>query len=667
MKSGTKKSINQQQARMPMSALPQIKQDVLGRLSKITVPKINGLLPVFEAIANSYDSIAEDRIGNQITVEILRDPKELTLTEHKDSCSVIGFRITDNGKGFDSRNFDWFCEVDSMHKATVGGKGIGHLTWVKVFSHVLLESTFKEDGNIYTRKAELVEDKDIFASHSLDQQKSGKLETTITLLYLKSGFSFPAKNHSTLCDLIFCHFLPRILINNSIEIIIKDNTKETKLNDYLNQGYNELNDKIFKISGKSFRLFFLRTLKTRSNAGKIHYCAASRVVTTDKISNFNKFIKDFSESYAGYVLGTFLDENVLEERLGFKIQEIASEMQELDIVWQDIREKVSVFIEDVLKAKLKPHQEAHKNTVMRFVDSHPRYRTVLARKSDIIEKIPANAQPDEMIGIFEVERQKLRSASASLIKKTVADKTPNGKEKIEAIRQAIIDNVTLSKDTLADYVLDRKSIINLLESLLEKKADGNLTEESEVHSLIFPMRKTSDEVEFDEHNLWLIDERLAFHRFLTSDKPVLSDFDISSRKEPDILCYIDEPGKNNFSSATLIEFKRPIEGGRHYNPIQQLKDLAMDLQDNKCENKGGRKINFAPESNFFGYVISDFDDHLLKCIKSDGNLKLNPRGDGYFHYYSEMRLWLEVISYDKLLGDAEKRNQIFFQKLGLEN
>lgn len=650
-----------------MSALPQIKQDVLGRLSKITVPKTNGLLPAFEAIANSYDSIADDRIGDQISVEILRAPSELTLTDNKDSCSIIGFKITDNGKGFDSINFDWFCEVDSMHKAPIGGKGIGHLTWVKVFSHVILESTFKEDGRIYTRKAELIEDKDIFASHSLHEQKRGKLETTITLLHPKSGFSFPAKIHSTLCDLIFCHFLPRILINNSIEITIKDNTKTTKLNDYLNQEKNEVNEEQFDVAGKLFRFFFFKTLKTRSNAGKIHYCAASRVVTTDKISNFNKYIEGFQESYAGYILGNFLDENVLEERLGFKIQETASEMQGLSIGWQDIRGKVSVLIENALKEKLKPHQEAHKNTIMRFVNSHPRYRTVYARKPDITDRIPTHAQQDEMVSIFEIERQKLRSASASLIKETVADKTPNGKKKIEAIRQAIIDNVTLSKDTLADYVLDRKSIINLLESLLEKKSDGRLTEESEIHSLIFPMRRTSDEVEFDEHNLWLIDERLAFHKFLTSDKPVRSDFDIYSRKEPDILCYIDEPAKNNFSSATLIEFKRPIEGGKHYNPIQQVKDLAMDLQDNKRENKGGRKINFAPESIFFGYVISDFDDHLLKCIRSDGNLKLNPRGNGYFHYYPEMRLWLEVISYDKLLSDAEKRNQIFFQKLGLEN
>lgn len=217
-----------------MAALPIIKQDVLGRLSKIFVPKTNGLLPVFEAIANSYDSIVDDAIGNRITIEILRAPQELTLTESKNLCSIVGFKITDNGKGFDTKNFEWFTEFDSMHKASIGGKGIGHLTWIKVFSDVFLESTYKENGKFYTRKAKMIEDKNIFAEHSVEEIDEKTVETTITLRYPKNGYSFQAKQHSTICDLVFCHFLPRILINKAIVIIIKDYNRQTKLNDFLN-------------------------------------------------------------------------------------------------------------------------------------------------------------------------------------------------------------------------------------------------------------------------------------------------------------------------------------------------------------------------------------------------------------------------------------------------
>ena len=82
-----------------MQKLPKIRQDILGRLSKITVPKNNALQAVFEAVANCYDSLIEDRIGDSITLEIIRNTQELCLMEQKDSCSIVGFKIIDNGIG----------------------------------------------------------------------------------------------------------------------------------------------------------------------------------------------------------------------------------------------------------------------------------------------------------------------------------------------------------------------------------------------------------------------------------------------------------------------------------------------------------------------------------------------------------------------------------------
>lgn len=34
------------------------------------------------------------------------------------------------------------------------------------------------------------------------------------------------------------------------------------------------------------------------------------------------------------------------------------------------------------------------------------------------------------------------------------------------------------------------------------------------------MQVTSDDVQFEEMNLWLIDDRLAYHQFLSSDQPM---------------------------------------------------------------------------------------------------------------------------------------------------
>ena len=99
-----------------------------------------------------------------------------------------------------------------------------------------------------------------------------------------------------------------------------------------------------------------------------------------------------------------------------------------------------------------------------------------------------------------------------------------------------------------------------------------------------PMRKTSDEIFSESSNLWLIDERLAFHNFLASDKP-LSTYPITGNmegKKPDIcaLNVFDEPlllnegQKLPLASIVVVEIKRPMRNdaavGEEKDPIETL-------------------------------------------------------------------------------------------------
>ncbi|MFH4351830.1 ATP-binding protein, partial [Acinetobacter baumannii] len=67
--------------------------------------------------------------------------------------------------------------------------------------------------------------------------------------------------------------------------------------------------------------------------------------------------------------------------------------------------------------------------------------------------------------------------------------------------------------------------------------DGKYAREEMIHELIMPMQKDSSEVFLDSCNLWLIDERLAFHNYLASDKTInaMPISDSASGKEPDLL------------------------------------------------------------------------------------------------------------------------------------
>ena len=43
-----------------------------------------------------------------------------------------------------------------------------------------------------------------------------------------------------------------------------------------------------------------------------------------------------------------------------------------------------------------------------------------------------------------------------------------------------------------------------------------------------------------------------------------------------------------------------------------------------------------------------------------------PDGLGYFHWRGNINLYIEVLSWSKLLKDAAMRNRAFFFKLGIE-
>src|SRR3546814_14057201 len=72
---------------------------------------------------------------------------------------------------------------------------------------------------------------------------------------------------------------------------------------------------------------------------------------------------------------------------------------------------------------------------------------------------------------------------------------------------------------LAQYIQHRKIILEFLERAINvREGEKNFPLEKVVHQLVFPMQHTSDEIEYSQQNLWMIDERLTFHSLISSDK-----------------------------------------------------------------------------------------------------------------------------------------------------
>jgi hypothetical protein len=133
-----------------------------GRLRNTTLHRNQGLMPLFEAVVNSIPSIAEsskDPAYGRIEIEILREAQgKLAFDQGKAKRGappqepIVGFKISDNGIGFNEKNMESFETLDSDYKAGQGCRGVGRLLWLKAFEAVNISSVFSTpDGKASNR------------------------------------------------------------------------------------------------------------------------------------------------------------------------------------------------------------------------------------------------------------------------------------------------------------------------------------------------------------------------------------------------------------------------------------------------------------------------------------------------------------------------------------
>lgn len=230
-------------------------------------------------------------------------------------------------------------------------------------------------------------------------------------------------------------------------------------------------------------------------------------------------------------------------------------------------------------------------------------------------------------------------------------------------------NITdLSRASLAEYVAHRKAVVDLFEQALETDDSGKYSKEARIHRIICPMQTTSDETSLDDMNLWLIDDRLAYHRFLASDKKINSlpvlDNDVDKRMDLAVfdaaLSYTADP--ENINSITIVELKRPQRNDADNDPVFQVLKYVRDIKSGKIKKANGRNFGDVSRVSFYCYVIGDLTQSMRDSAESRGLTETQDK-EGYFGFNPTYGAYVEVISYDKLLKDAKQRNRVLFDKL----
>ncbi|MES2476144.1 MAG: hypothetical protein V4640_10205 [Verrucomicrobiota bacterium] len=671
-----------------------MKVDLSGRVENLDLPKTKPLLPLLEAVSNSIHAIDDAGIEDgKITIRIIRDAAgSLDLDEDaKGLVDITGFEITDNGNGFDDENFESFETCDSRHKASRGAKGIGRMLWLKAFTDIRVVSHYQTfDGRKRTRTFDFALPEGV--CNPEDQpRESSIMQTTVHLEGFRKEYSEPCpKKAGTIADRLINHLVLNFLNPKVPKIEILDDVELSPIS--LNERFKEYfaeygEEKPFKLDGYEFVLHHLRIFTPEPSHHRIQLGAGFREVRDFQLRKQagglgSKLVDDEGRQfvYLGLVTGSLLDQRVNQNRTDFDL----ARNDELRIEGEPTVEDIRDFAVDLAIEKLSPFLAAVREQTAREVRSviqeeYPEYRSLMPQiEARIDDFSPNSSKLDILKKINEiqfVEEIETRDEGAAL------GKTPVSKtDEYRTRYRAYLAKVTREAETrLAQYVTHRKSILDVLEQRLKLRDDDKYPLEEEIHELIFPLKKTSDDPgAWGHQNLWLVDERLAYHLWLASDKPLSSQstVDSDSNERPDMLIMnrpgafsSNSDGHDRLSSVIIVELKRPgrtSKGADKKNPIEQVLDYVAEIQANTVNDSEGRPILVGENTAFYAYLVCDIKKGSdYEKMASRHGLIPTPDGMGYFSYNPALKTYIEVITFDKLVRDARQRNLVLFKNLGI--
>lgn len=653
--------------------------DIKGKINEKKLAYNNTLLPLFEAIVNSIQAIQEDSATSPgiIEIDIIRSTQtSLEFDGNEDLPDIMDFVIKDNGIGFNETNYESFNYAHSTYKK--GGKGIGRFTWLRAFQKAEIESRFKENGKWNLRKFNFEPTKNGIEKHSLHQVNTTQERYTIVKLKgLKEEYrKWCNSKVEDIAFKIIEHTFIYFLNDNCPRLILNDLGNKIVVNDLFRlftKGQVKL--KKLKIRKNEFELSVIRLYNNRKVDNKIHYCANNREVLFDKISmdipELDNFLIDKEGkhfSIAVYVEGDFLDENVNEERTSINFSK--GEMEFPDQTSQEeLRKAITDLLQFEFEDQIQLLSDVRLVKVKEFVAQHPRYKQLLKYKPESLKKIPSTLSEEKMeLEVFKIQQElelEVKKETKAVLKFIdTEDDMEDFDEKNKDLYAKIIE---VGNSKLSEYVIHRKLVLDLFEKLLKRKAT-----EKAVHCLVFPLQTLSDEIGFEDHNLWMLDEKLSYHKYLASDKSFkkIKPVNSESNDRPDIIIFNKPFAFTNdekpYESIVLIEFKRPMRDDYtdQENPISQINKYAREIIDGDAKDKNKREFDFRPNTPLYAYIICDLTKKL-KAFAKDAGYKLLPSGDGYFSFNDNYNMYIEIMSFDKVLKDSKERNRVLFEKLNL--
>jgi hypothetical protein len=638
--------------------------------------------PLFEAISNAIHSV-QSRFGDDV-VAFAR----INVTVNTDRRKTdVWASVDDNGSGLNDKNWEAFTTTDTDNKITIGGKGVGRLLWLDCFQRTRIVSVFEnENGKLMRHSFDFVlAQESQIQNHVLDAAPDAKA----TAFHVRfeglrdNGYlaKFPGRD-SFVFQHLTSHFLPIFIGGRCplISVYVGDEARHypADIDKIVHRKETDIS-----LNTEQYGLLLLTLMECDKVASAdlkgshfVHFIAHDRTVHSQSIDGklgLKYFGPNADRVFHAILTGEFLDANVNQERTAFLFEDVVIER----IINEVCTNRIEIFLAEPLQKLCGEQRER----IEEITETYP--SVAFGNTEELQAKLPSGElNGDAIYGHLSRERFRRDQRQAEKIR-SVLTRLKDGVADLSTFTSAIAEAGRAIEDaeqrSLAEYIVRRKVVLDFIEILLEKvrddTRDSSYQREDVLHSFICPLRVNtledgSSKIETAaSHDLWIVDERLTFAQYFSSDVEFSTlSAAIKSDDRPDVLIFdyvhglrqVEEPSK-----VLLVEFKRP--GRTNYddgeNPQLQVERYVRRLQSGEMKDVKGRPVKLDDRTVFYCFIVADIvgklDDWTFSWQRTaDGRGRIYQPKDGF-------RGSIELIGWDALLGDARCRNQAFFDRAGI--
>jgi hypothetical protein len=673
--------------------LPALTPNIENRVRKLPKPSnaTQSLQPLFEAVSNAMFAI-EDVYGDDVS----KGRIDITVANLSDAGG-IQIMIADDGIGLDAKRYAAFCEIDTDFKKSKGGKGVGRLFWLDAFDEIKVDSIYASDGGTAKRAFAFVLNNSEQVVPTIENESvelAVRHGTKVCFKGLRTkeyAEPFP-KRSDTFLRYFSAHFIADFLMGGGPTILVDVDGEAVEYPKAVSDlVIGEPMDTT--ITSEEFGELHIVGFVCRAEAStgldglhQLHLLANDRTVETRKVDNLlgiDSLERDGEKDLAfhGCVSGEYLDLRVNEGRTAFNLTE-----RTLKQISRQCMEAVRTrMLPDQVRKYFVKRRERYES----FVERYPTFG--FDDDDTQLGRVPLHAATPEEFASFLVKFQIRRDEERQETLQRLIDALDSDVQFSfgESVAEAAREIQASEQLALAQHVVRRKLALELLEKLitrirLREGSSDDFHLERTLHSFICPMNVRGDdsaERKSRAHELWIVDERLAFTRAFSSDKR-LDDVlvEAGSADRPDLFLWDlayglgstdpDQPEAVDISeplrTIMVVEFKKP--GRRAYQGPkdqieQQITRYLAQLQGEEIESFGRARVRVAKDCVFHCYVVADIVGDLELQL-SGWNTTSN--GQGRIRQLSgDYRGQIEVVQWQDLVNDAWMRNRATLHAAGL--